>query len=124
LPARSSEFDKCLQSAIDDALLSLGDSVRQAIYFHIEKSFNVPKDSISEELEQFQAGLEKIFGIGARFLEILIMKNLHAKLGLPLEINGTELDLINYINAARDAYSEKKTITMIPATEEIDLCQE
>jgi hypothetical protein len=52
---------------------------------------------------EFQQGLEKIFGAGARFIEILIMKDLHSKIGLPLEINNLELEFIAYVNAARKA---------------------
>jgi len=103
LTTRYREFDRLLQKAIDDALISLGESVRQAIYFHIENKFNVPGDSVPENLEAFQLGLEKIFGAGARFIEILIMKNLYSKIGLPLEINNLQLEFIEYVNAARKA---------------------
>lgn len=124
LPARRPEFDKLLQSAIDDALGSLGESVKQSIYFHIDKSFNVPRNHITEELEQFQAGLEKIFGIGARFIEILIMKHLHSKIWLPLGFNGSEFEFIAYINASRAKYLEQTSITAISAIEEINVCTE
>ena len=103
LATRCSEFDRLLQSAIDDALVSLGESVRQAIYFHIENKFNVPRNHVPENLGEFQQGLEKIFGAGARFIEILIMKNLYSKIGLPLEINNLQLEFIAYVNAARKA---------------------
>ena len=104
LTVRSPEFNKILQNAIDDALVSLGESVKQAIYFHIDVKFKVPKDNISENLEEFQSGLEKIFGAGARFIEILIMRNLHAKIGLSLDVNGTNLEFIKYVNAAEQSY--------------------
>ncbi len=106
---RRAEFDKLLQSAVDDSLTTLGESVKQAIYFHIENRFNVSKKNLSENLEDFQFGLEKIFGVGARFIEILIMKNLHSKIGLPLEIEGDALEFVKYINAAEERYL--KTVT-------------
>ena len=121
MTTRCREFDKLLQNAIDDALLSLGESVKQAIYFHIENRFNVPKNNVSENLEEFQVGLEKIFGAGARFIEILIMKNLHLKIGLPLEIDGMELEFVKYVNAAEQSYL--KTLT-IETSEEIGVCAE
>jgi hypothetical protein len=61
----------------------------------------VPHDSVPENLEAFQLGLEKIFGAGARFIEILIMKNLHSKIGRPLDIDSLQLEFIAYVNAAR-----------------------
>jgi len=104
LATRCREFDKLLQSAIDEALISLGESVRQAIYYHIENKFSVPRDNVPENLEEFQLGLEKIFGAGARFIEILIMKNLHSKMQLPLEVDSLELEFIDYVNAAEESF--------------------
>jgi hypothetical protein len=112
LHPRGTKFDKLLQSAVDDALATLGESVKQAIYFHIEKQFNVPKNNVSEALEDFQLGLEKIFGAGARFIEILIMKNLHSKVGLPLEIGGDELEFVKYVNAAEESYLKTPTVSI------------
>ncbi len=104
MSARSTEFDEILQSAVDEALSTLGESVKETIYFHLQKNFNVPRENVSENLEDFQFGLEKIFGAGAGYLEILIMKNLHAKIGLSLEIEGGELEFVNYVNAAEARY--------------------
>lgn len=119
---RSPEFNRLLQGAIDEALVSLGESVKQAIYFHIEVKFKVPKDNICENLEEFQLGLEKIFGVGARFIEILIMKNLHAKIGLPLDINGAELEFVKYVNAAEKSYLSETL--KVGIYEEVRLCTE
>ncbi len=103
----SREFDKLLLSAIDEALNSLGESVRQSIYFHIENKFNVTRNAIPENLEEFQGGLEKIFGTGARFIEILIMKKLHSKIGLPLKIEGEQLEFVKYVDAAKEGFLKK-----------------
>ncbi len=108
---RKPEFDTLLQSAVDNALTSLGESVKQAIYFHIEHRFNVPRESVSENLGDFQVGLEKIFGIGARFIEILIMKNLHSKIGLPLDVEGDELEFVQYVDAVRASYLDATTLS-------------
>jgi len=122
LTVRSPEFNKLLQDAIDEALVSLGESVKQAIYFHIKVKFKVPKDNICENLEEFQLGLEKIFGAGARFIEILIMKNLHTKIGLPLDINSSELEFVKYVNAAEQSYLGKTLKFGI--CEEVRVCTE
>jgi hypothetical protein len=118
LRARSAEFDRVLQSAVDDALTTLGESVKQAIYFHIENRFKVPKNHVSENLESFQVGLERIFGVGARFIEILIMKNLHSKIGLALEIECDEFEFVRYINAAEESYDKTVTVSL---AEEVSL---
>jgi predicted RND superfamily exporter protein len=93
--------------AIDEALSSLGESAKQSIYFHIETS-NVTRNKIPENIQEFQTGLEKIFGVGARFIEILIMKNLYAKIGQPLIMEKSEqLEFIEYVNTAKQSFLKK-----------------
>ncbi len=104
LATKSQEFDKLLLSAIDEALSSLGESVKQSIYFHIEKKFSVTRNEIPENLAEFQRGLEKIFGTGARFIEILIMKNLHSKIGFPLKMESEQLEFIKYVDTAKEGF--------------------
>jgi len=108
LAKNPAEFDRVLLSAIDEALSSLGKSVRQSIYFHIESKFNVPRNRIPENLEEFQGALEKIFGTGARFIEILIMKNLYSKVGLPLKIEDKQLEFVKYVDAVRGGFLKKR----------------
>jgi hypothetical protein len=105
--ATTREFDKLLVSAIDEALNSLGESVKQSIYFHIENKFKVARDKIPDNLVEFQGGLEKIFGAGAQFIEILIMKNLHTKIGLPLKIESEHLEFVEYVGTAKESFLKK-----------------
>lgn len=75
-------FEQILLEAIDDALSSLGENIKTAVYFHVEKSFNVKRHEIPKRLTDFLGAFERIFGIGTRHLEILFMKSLHEKSGL------------------------------------------
>jgi hypothetical protein len=102
--AKQSEFDKLLVSAIDDALGSLGESVKRSIYFHIENKFKVTRNEIPKNLEEFQGGLEKIFGAGALFIEIQIMKNLHRKIGLPLKMESENFEFVEYVGTAKKSF--------------------
>ena len=104
LATKSQEFDKLLLSAIDEALNSLGESVKQSIYFHIENNFSVTRNEIPKNLAEFQGGLEKIFGTGARFIEILIMKNLHSKIGFPLKMESEQLEFVEYVDVAKESF--------------------
>jgi len=102
-------FEKLLLEAVDEALASLGDSARQSIYFHLQRKFKVAKNDIPYRPEDFADGLEKIFGLGARFIEILIMKNLYEKIGQPLEWNESkELVFTEYVAAAKQSFSKRK----------------
>jgi len=114
MAAKTREFEELLLSSIDEALLSLGESGRQSIYFHLEKNFNVGKTELVQKLEQFQIGLEKIFGVGARFIEILIMKNLHAKINKPLSgDNNLSLEFLKYVEAAKQSYLQENSISSL-----------
>jgi hypothetical protein len=105
MPQKSSDFDPLLLASIDEALLSLGESVKKSIYFHLEKNFKVTRNDIPAHLAQFQTGLEKIFGLGARFLEILIMKNLYAKIGCPLIMEkNDDLEFAKYVESAKATF--------------------
>ena len=75
-------FNKILLEAIDDALSSLSESVKESIHYHLEKIFNIKKYEIPHRIDDFQDALEKIFGLGARPLEIMFMKDLHNRVGL------------------------------------------
>ena len=107
LATKSREFDKLLLNAIDEALNSLGESVKQSIYFHIENKFSVTRNEIPRNLQGFQVGLEKIFGTGARFIEILIMKNLHSKIGRPLIMESEQLEFVEYVDVAKEGFLKK-----------------
>jgi hypothetical protein len=105
--AKRSEFDRLLVSAIDEALASLGESVKQSIYFHIMNQFKVARKEIPESLEEFQGGLEKIFGAGALFIEIQIMKNLHMKIGLPIKMESEKFEFVEYVGVAKKGFLGK-----------------
>lgn len=106
------DFQKLFLEAVDDAFSSLGDSAKQSIYFHLEKTFKVPKSEIPCRLEDFENGLESIFGIGTRFLEILIMKKLYETMepkGRPLRWDeGKEFKFTDYVKTAEQLFSRRK----------------
>jgi hypothetical protein len=76
------KFELVLLSAIDEALSVYGERPKSAIYTYLEKAQNLPKRDISERIDDFSSTLEELFGLGARYLEILIMKNLYSIVGI------------------------------------------
>lgn len=109
LKARQRDFDDILLESIDEALTSLGESVKQSIYYHLEDKFEISKRDIPKRIEDFANGIEKIFGLGANFIEILIMKKLYEKIGVQLEWNeDKELIFTNYVEAARKCFTKEK----------------
>jgi len=115
-------FDDVLLNAIDESLTSLGESVKHSTYFHIEKKFSIPRKEIPRNLARFQEGLEKIFGTGARFIEILIMKKLHEKVDARFMWNESEeFGLVQYASEAKRVFQKKNVIKTV---EELFECEE
>jgi len=73
------QFGQILLEAIDQALSSLGENAKESVYFHMERKSKITRQEIPNRIDDFSDSLERIFGLGARHLEIMFMKNLHAK---------------------------------------------
>jgi hypothetical protein len=102
------EFDRLLLEAVDEALSSIGESSKQAIYFHLEKGFSIKKLEIPRKISEFAAAIEKIFGLGANFLEILIMKSLYRKVNKKVQLARPEdFQFPTYIATLRESFLEE-----------------
>ncbi len=104
------DFEKLLLEAVDEGLSSLGNSSKQAIYYHLKKSFNIKKQEIPYNIDVFASAIEKIFGLGAKFLEILIMKRLYEKVGRSFKWHASKDDFTftEYVAFAKLSFLEKK----------------
>jgi hypothetical protein len=108
------EFDAILLDAIDEALYSLGDSIRQTIYFHLERSFHIKKEEIPERIGAFTQAIENIFGFGANPIKIMIMKKLSEKVGAVFEWSEFErFGFVEYVARARLFFGEKERIKTV-----------
>jgi hypothetical protein len=92
-------FTKIMLAAIEEGLSSLGDSPKDAIFYHLESSFQLKKEDIPSNLTEFKQALERIFGPGAPLLEKAITKSLYAKLGLDFKNQKTN----DFLGSAHDA---------------------
>lgn len=92
---------------VDEGLSSLGDSPKQAIYFYLEKTFKINTQEIPYKIEEFAEAL-KIFGRGANFVQILIIKCLYNRVGQIFEYKQEDLVFSEYIAAARQSFLKKK----------------
>ena len=82
------EFDELLLEAIDEGLSSIGDSSKQAIYFNLEKGFNIIRQEIPDKIAGFKDAIACM--LGASFLELLIMRCLYEKVGQTVQLQGSE----------------------------------
>lgn len=107
-------FAALLIEAVDEALSSLGESVKQAIYFHLQNQYHLSKDEIPARIREFADGIEAMFGPGAKFIEILIMKKLYNKIGGLIQWDeGKEFTFTEYIEAARRSFQDKRCSAII-----------
>jgi len=75
------KFEEILLEAIDEGLSLLGESPKQALYFHLEETYNMNRQDIPYKIEEFTNAIEKIFGAGAKMLKIQMMKCIFKKIG-------------------------------------------
>ena len=80
-----SNFKELLNEAVAEAFSSLGESSKQAIFFHLEKNFHIKQQEISGNIEAFDFALKGVFGLGAAFLETLIVRKICEKVGLAVQ---------------------------------------
>jgi len=97
------DFHQALLEAIDEGFLALGDSVRQAIYWHLENRFSIKRSEIPNKLKEFMEALRNMFGAGAEILLKVIIKRFYMKLNL----NFKDIEDWNFIDYVENA---KKSI--------------
>jgi len=85
----------------------LGESVRGATYYHVERTFRIRREEIPRRLEEFHEALQGMLGEGVTVVEKLIAKDLYAKLGLHFEQHG-RATLIDYVNRAKEVNRNEK----------------
>ena len=99
-------FEKLLLEAVDEVFLLLGDLSHEAVYLHLVEVFGIKKHEIPYKIEEFVKAIEKIFGPGAKILQIQIFKHIYKKVGRGFKYhpkNG-DLELTDYLAALRQFF--------------------
>jgi hypothetical protein len=110
--AHSKSFDEILLNCVDESFSALGSGVKDALYHSLETKFLIAKPDIPNNIEGFSDALEKIFGcLGARSIEILLMKKLGDNISCNFEWRGPKwlvpnLTLCTYVELLRTSYEE------------------
>ncbi len=108
-------FEQFLLEAVDESLGSLGESSREAIYFHLDRGFKIKKQDIPDKVEGFTQALESIFGLGAGFLEILMTEKLYEKVKrYSKTCSPQNLRFKEYVTLAKREFSKKREKTESP----------
>jgi hypothetical protein len=106
------KFEEVLLEAIDEGLSLLGESSKQAVYFHLEKAFKMNRLDIPYRIEDFTDAIEKLFGGGAKILEIHIMKCIFKKVGYNFKHYPKQksLTFTDYITAVKQEKEDNHNI--------------
>jgi hypothetical protein len=112
---QSKKFEEVLTDSIDEAFSVLGEPVKNTIYYSLEHKFLITKQAIPFRIEDFSEALERIFGLGAKHLELLIMKNLYVKVNCSYKWEGPDwlvpdLTFKKYVELIRIGYEEEERI--------------
>jgi len=113
--SHSRKFEDVLLESIDEAFSSLGESVKASIWFHLEHEFLIARQDIPFRVEDFSDALERIFGVGARHLELLMMRLLYEKVNCLYKWQGPkwlvpDLTFKKYVELLRIAYEDEEKI--------------
>jgi len=72
-------YEEFVLTAIEDCFSSFGIFAKQAIYLHLKEHHNIDKTEIPAKIRDFAEALEESYGVGAKLIEIEIMKIIHRK---------------------------------------------
>ena len=88
-PVPGTISEKIIREVIEKGLDSLGQSPKQAVWFCLEKDFGFDREKLPKNLKTLEESLQKVFGLGYKFLETLFMRYLQEAIGQDLHGYGS-----------------------------------
>ncbi len=74
------KFKAAVIEAVEEIFASFRNLDKQTIYFHLENAFKLKKEDIPNKIEDFADAIERMFGVGAKLIEIRIIQALHKRI--------------------------------------------
>jgi len=78
--ADENKFEVTIIEAINESLSTFENLDKQKFYSNLKHAFKISKQEIPWKIEDFTTALEKIFGIGAKLIEIRIIEAIHKRI--------------------------------------------
>jgi hypothetical protein len=106
------EFEEALADAVYDELSLISSLVAPALDICVKGASTVEiglrKTRLNmEDCEEFERGLEKVFGFGAKVIECRILKALNTRLGISKELK-QNFRFSNEVKTARELYKFRR----------------
>jgi hypothetical protein len=109
LSKQDANFEKAFQEAVDEAFTQLGQTSKENIQRHIETAYKIAKTEYPSRIEAFTEAIEQTFGVGAKLIEMNIVKALHEKNRDFLHIpKRSEFIFTDYVTSLQRFLAEKK----------------
>ena len=71
---------------VDRGMVSLGESARQAIYWHIEQDDHLKREEIPRKPQEFIKALQKLFGPGTKTIEKSILRQIRIRFSISRDV--------------------------------------
>ena len=95
-------FNEFVLAAVDESLSSIGQTAKQEISFHLKEHHGISMEEIPSRLRDFAEALEESYSLGAKLIEIKIVKALYEKTGPFLYFpHGDDLSFASYVEMLR-----------------------
>lgn len=109
--------DEIVLHIIEKGLSSLGENPKEAIWFCLEKDFNLNRQNTTESIEEFQKALQKLFGVASGFVDVLLRNYLGEATGEDLSKCSSFADCVITLRKKQSAESiEVATDTLISSS--------
>ncbi len=96
-------FETAVEESIDEALTTLGEDVKKAVYRYLERKCNIKKEQIPIMVVDFTLAVESIFGDAAKLVELKIIEKLQDKFkGFIYKPKSKEIFFVEYLLALEE----------------------
>jgi hypothetical protein len=102
---RECEFNRLLLDVIEETMSCLGELPTKTILFYLDKKYNLPMQDVPSHLEEYSCALERMLGVGARILELRMLRQLCSKVQSPTRSFDSSNDsFANFVFAVKSSF--------------------
>jgi signal peptidase I len=95
-------LNEVLVESVDEAFSVLGNSAKEALYHKLENDYSIKKPEIPQKLGDLSVATEKIFGVGADKLDILLVKTFKKNLFFVCGVNSESKPFQEFVKEVKE----------------------